>query len=342
MQDRASATPSEASLPQTVCAAWEPAAWRDVNVAAAVSGGADSVALLRALHALKREAAGRGRLVVLHYDHRVRSDRSATDADWVAQLAQSLGLEAILGRSDESGPRSEQQLRDERRAFFRQAVQQAGARYLATGHTADDQAETVLFRALRGSGVRGLAGIRPTAPLTEACALVRPLLAAPRSEVEAFLRAIDQPHREDATNAADDFTRNWLRNRVLSQLEERIPAARANLAGLADHAAEACDTLDTLAQRLLADAATREPTGWRFDPRRLNGEPPGLVTTAVRLAWRQAGWPEQAMTAAAWRRLAELATLATAFPPEVFPGGVRAESSDGCLVLASPGAAGSC
>ncbi|QDT69638.1 tRNA(Ile)-lysidine synthase [Planctomycetes bacterium MalM25] len=342
MQDRASATPPADDLDQRVRAAWPPAVWRDVNVAVAVSGGADSVAMLRGLHALKDEAGGRGRLFVLHYNHRARSEASTGDSLWVSELANTLGWDSITGLSSQSGARSEQQLRDERRSFFRQAIQDAGARYLATGHTADDQAETVLFRALRGSGVRGLAGIRPTAPLTEACTLVRPLLSVRRSEVEAYLRSIDQPHREDATNAADVHTRNWLRNQVLPQLEERVPAARANLAGLADHAAEASDTLEALADRLLGEAALREATGWRFDSRRLADEPPGLVTAAIRLAWWRAGWPEGAMTAAAWRRLGELATLAAPFAAEVFPGGVRAESRDGCLVLASSESPGSC
>lgn len=334
MQDRASATPPDDTLPARVRAVWPPAQWREVNLAVAVSGGADSVALLRFLHAIKAEAGGRGRLFVLHYDHAMRGEASAADARWVAKLAASLGCESILGLSETGGPRSEQQFREERRAFFRQAVEEAGARYLATGHTADDQAETLLFRAVRGSGLRGLAGIRPFAPLTEACTLVRPLLSIRRKEIESYLQAIGQPNREDASNTANDYTRNWLRNQVLPQIEERFPAARVNLAGITEHAAEACETLDALAARLLEGAAMREANAWRFDSERLASEPPGLVTTAIRLAWREAGWPEQAMTAAMWRRLTELATLATPFPAETFPGGVRAESVASRLVLA--------
>lgn len=280
---------------------------------------------------------------MLHYDHAAR-DGSADDARWVAGLAESLALQRVAERATDSQRQSEESLRDARRSFYRSACHSVGARLLATGHTADDQAETVLFRALRGSGVHGLAGIAPRAPLDDACTLVRPLLRVTRDDVLAYLDAIGQPYRTDPSNADEAYTRNWLRHRLLPMAEQRVPGSRANLANLAVHAAEVAATLQWLAEQVLDESSepgAGGPPAWRLRRAALAAAPPLLVTEALRLAWRRSGWPEQAMTASAWRRLAELATMAADAPPEVFPGAVRVEAAGGYLLLAGD-TAGSC
>ncbi len=341
MQDRAFSTNDERhpakpgrdrDLAHQIEAAWPVASWRDVHVAVAVSGGADSVALLRGLHAAKQRAGGRGGLSVLHFDHAVRGEASAEDARWVEELAAGLGLACQIGRNRCPASPDEASLREARRGFLRQAVARLGVRYLATGHTADDQAETVLFRALRGSGLRGLAGIRPTAPLSEACTLIRPLLGTTRLEIEAYLASLGQAYREDASNQQTNYTRNWLRHRVLPLIEERLPEARQQLTTLAEHAAESAGCLEELADELLSASAS----GMTFDRAAMASRPASLVAESIRLAWRRAGWPEQAMTAPAWRRLAELARSGDPQPAEMFAGGVRAESVGGKLVLSRP------
>lgn len=322
-----------------VAAAWPVAAWRDVNVAVAVSGGADSVALLRALLVAKRSAVGRGEIFVLHFDHGVRETASAHDAAWVESLADDLGLRCVLGRSTPDGPpsespSSEEALRNERRAFYEQSVNELGARFLATGHTASDQAETVLFRLLRGTGARGLAGIRQTAALTTQCALVRPLLGITRDQVVAYLAALGQAHRNDETNASDDYTRNWLRHQVLPLLAERFPAVSGNLTACAERAAETTDLVQSLAADLLAGAASVDgPERIRFDTATLATQPPTLVAEALRLAWRRAEWPEQKMTAEHWHRLVALAVPGGEENTVMFPGTVRAERIGTQLVL---------
>lgn len=327
--------PAKASVEAIFTDAWPVAGWRDVNVAVAVSGGADSVALLHAVATAKRQAAGRGEVFVLHFDHRVRDERSAGDAAWVEALAKGSGARFVVGRSASSGPRGEEALRDERRAFYEESVDQIGARFLATGHTADDQAETVLFRLLRGTGPRGLAGIRPFTPLNAQCVLARPLLSVTRAQVIAYLTAVDQIHREDETNASDNYNRNWLRHRVLPLLAERFPAAAANLAASASRAAETTDLVESLAADLLANAASPDgPDRIVFDTVLLATQPPALVVETLRLAWRRVGWPEQKMTAEHWQRLATLAAAGAADEARVFPGVVRVQRLGTQIVLA--------
>ncbi|HEX5104177.1 MAG TPA: tRNA lysidine(34) synthetase TilS, partial [Pirellulaceae bacterium] len=192
---------------------WPPDEWRDVTVLVAVSGGADSVALLRGLHQLK--AAGEGRLVLAHFNHRLRGAESDADQALVEELARRLGLEAVVGARGREGEgergRSEESLRELRYEFLAAAADKVGARFVATAHTADDQVETVLMNVLRGTGLAGLAGIPRVRRLTDAATLIRPLLNVTRAEVLEYLHSLGQSYRDDATNQSADYTRNRVR-----------------------------------------------------------------------------------------------------------------------------------
>lgn len=349
MQDRALSTTAAddgaSRLDASLVKSWPASDWCDLRVAVAVSGGPDSVALLHALVPAKQAAGGRGDLVVLHFDHQVRGDVSRRDAEWVRDLAEGLGLKSLVKTSPTAGARSEEALRDQRREFYRQAADSLGARFVATGHTTDDQAETVLFRLLRGTGVRGAAGIRPIAPLTPTCSLVRPLLGATRGDVLAYLAAISQPFCTDATNSQDAYARNWLRNQVLPQLAERFPTAAKELTSFAERAAETSDLVEMLAADLLRRASETTLTAEghvTLQTAVLAQSPQALVVEALRLVWREAGWPLQAMTSGHWRQLGELATSAKPQAAVVFPGNVRVERVGDVLVLAGPKTIGSC
>ena len=209
-------------------------------MAVAVSGGADSVALLVLLVELRREFGIV--LSVAHVNHKMRGPESDEDEGFVATLAnqhkleffvRTLPVEGAKGRGIEAAARK---LRYE---FFRELAQTAKITKIATAHTLDDQAETVLLRIFRGTGIRGLAGIHPRLKLEhngQTCGEVaRPLLRIRREELRQFLRDRNQPWREDSSNQDPTFLRNKLRMSVLPALREAFgDAALENLADLAE------------------------------------------------------------------------------------------------------------
>jgi tRNA(Ile)-lysidine synthase len=242
-------------------------------IVVAVSGGADSTALLLLLADLAPQLGLD--LHVAHFDHRLRPRASAKDAQFVADLAQQHGATIRIGRA-ETPPKSEDEARELRYAFLRRAAREVGATRIATGHTRDDQAETVLLHATRGSGLAGLAGMRP-----QRDDVVRPLLAIGRADTETVCRDAKITPREDRSNADPKYARNRIRHTVLPELERINPQARAALARLADAAAAASDATRRAAEQSL-DAATT-PTGLALD--RLD---PAVRDDALALAWSRA------------------------------------------------------
>jgi tRNA(Ile)-lysidine synthase len=199
------------------------------RVGVAVSGGADSVALLRLLLDLRRDL---GIVVaVVHLNHRIRGAAADEDAQFVAQLAAQHGLELHADIADAPAYARAHQLsleaagRELRYRFLGRLISAGKLTRVATAHTIDDQAETVLLRVIRGAGTRGLAGIhheRSADPETEdRHAIIRPLLATRRSDLQDYLRAISQPWREDASNRDLAFLRNRVRHELLPLLQEQ-------------------------------------------------------------------------------------------------------------------------
>ena len=241
------------------------------RIGVAVSGGIDSVALLRLLLELRGELGIV--LSVVHFNHRLRGAESGADAAFVENLAREHGLDFLCDSDDVAGHASEQGVsveaaaRELRYGFFRHLLSvegtfeakapsqsEAGARgaegaapqslsrldKVVTGHTLDDQAETVLMRVIRGTGLSGLSGIHPRIVVENdsgaICGeIVRPLLETRRCELEQYLRDIGQPWREDSTNSSHAFTRNRLRHLVIPLLEREFnPAVAQSLAELAE------------------------------------------------------------------------------------------------------------
>jgi tRNA(Ile)-lysidine synthase len=200
----------------------------DARVVVAVSGGPDSVCLLHVLRELKIRVAG-----VAHVNHQLRGEASDADERFVADLTRAMGLRFHSRAAPCVAGNLEQTARLARREFFDDLVRRGLADRIALGHTRDDQAETVLFRMLRGSGLAGLAGILPVT----AEGLVRPLLGVTRGEVETFLRERSIPWREDSSNRDQRFSRNRIRHELLPRLKQewnpRLTEALAQLADLA-------------------------------------------------------------------------------------------------------------
>jgi tRNA(Ile)-lysidine synthase len=209
------------------------------RVAVAVSGGADSVALLLLLLELRSELGIV--LSVAHVNHQLRGAESDGDESFVAKLAEVRGLEFHSRRApvNPSGPAIENTARKLRYDFFRRLAAEKLATKIATGHTLDDQAETVLLRIFRGTGIRGLAAIHPRLLLedgaTRRCELVRPLLSARRKDLREFLQIEGQGWRDDSSNDNVAFLRNRVRHRLLPSIEDEFgEAAVEHLAELAE------------------------------------------------------------------------------------------------------------
>ena len=202
------------------------------SVLVAVSGGPDSVALLHILNGL-REQLGL-HLEVAHLQHGIRGEEAREDSRFVAALAQSLKLPFhlkevnILGMKEAAGKGNLEELaRQERYHFFTGVAQKRKLRKIATAHTQDDQAETVLMWFLRGCGTKGLAGISPLHVLGganggAAITLVRPFLEITKAEILDYLREMQLPYRIDETNKDPALLRNWIRLRLLPEVTGRI------------------------------------------------------------------------------------------------------------------------
>ncbi|MBI2827120.1 MAG: tRNA lysidine(34) synthetase TilS [Planctomycetia bacterium] len=331
--------PLEAHL----AAVWPSERWQVVTVLVAASGGADSVALVRALASLRSAAGGQshvGRLAVAHFNHGLRGPESDADERFVVALCRQLHLECCVGRAqahplprvgfakrvdkgeledsnlgdfgdmDNRDRPSEESSRAARYEFLTATARRLGARYVVTAHTADDQAETILHHVLRGTGLAGLAGIPKARELADGIALVRPLLGARRAEVLAYLAHLRQPFCEDRTNRDPSYTRNRIRHELLPLLARDYSACVVDsLLRLGTLAAEAQAVIEEQASAL-ADTCLKEADATRvtIDSRPLAAAPPYLAREALITIWRRQGWPIGAMGFAQWRQLAALAT----------------------------------
>jgi len=203
----------------------------------ALSGGLDSAVLLDLLVGLRER--WNWSLSAAHFDHRMRAE-SGSDADWVKALCDRMGVPCRVGRSPVV-PRSEAEARDLRYAFLSRARDARGGGWLVTAHQADDQAETVLFRMIRGSGLTGLAGI----PARRPPGVVRPLLPFWRAEIEDYARARGLAYLSDPTNLDISFARNRIRHVLIPGIEAKgRPDFRRQLLRLSDLAGRAARVID--------------------------------------------------------------------------------------------------
>jgi tRNA(Ile)-lysidine synthase len=200
----------------------------DDRVLVALSGGVDSVVLLHLLKSASNELQIEVRAA--HFDHAMRTD-SAADAEWVRAVCSAWHIPLTAARADRP-LRGETAARLARYEFLERAARATRSSRIATAHHADDQIETVLFRLLRGTGMRGLAGI----PVRRG-RFIRPLLRFHKSELLAYAAAHDIAFREDPSNAQLDYARNRLRRTVLPALDAVRPEAAAAVLSLARHAA---------------------------------------------------------------------------------------------------------
>ena len=305
------------------------------GILAAVSGGADSVALL---HLLAQSCPPEGKLAIAHVNHGQRGADSDGDAAFVKDLAAEYQLRYFEHRLETKMTLCENSARHFRYDFLVQQAERIGFRYLATAHTADDQTETVLHRILRGTGLAGLVGIVPTRVLTPAVTLLRPMLHVRRKEIIAYLESLGKTFREDKTNVENQFTRNRIRNRLLPMLREdfnpQIDEAVCRLATLAtENEAVLSELLDELIDRASSGGIIVEqfPERIVLDVLPLQHYSLPVLRELLIRVWKRQGFPMREMDYVHWSALAKI--VQTPGKRLDFPGGIVAERTQNRFVI---------
>jgi tRNA(Ile)-lysidine synthase len=290
------------------------------RISVALSGGADSVALLLTLHAANstsRGGLGIG-LTATHINHHLRGAESDVDQQFVEDLCISLDIPLHLHHADvparlaktraDGDPETiEEAARNARYDFFTTLLASGHADSILTAHTLDDQAETVLMKLLRGAWTEGLSAIHPVVTLPKG-KIVRPFLETRRADIEAYLKSANQPWREDSTNTDTAFTRNKIRHELLPQLRDQLRAYNPNLdqtlANLAELAREEESRWQTELSKILpqlllpgkpvrgggrAVSTTPGQSAISIELDRLRALDPALRRRVIRAAARQLG-----------------------------------------------------
>ncbi len=298
----------------TVSRAWLSLGEPPPGLVVALSGGPDSVALLRALR-----ACGHGPVIAAHLNHTLRGADSDADEAFCAALGAACHRIDVAAIARAEGGNVEAVARRERYEWLVEVARGHRMRFVATAHTAGDQAETVLHRVIRGTGLEGLRGIAPRRKLSDGVEAVRFLLQTGRAEVMEYLSQIGQPWRHDATNDDTRLTRARIRHELLPLLRDGYnPRVEEVLGRLAAQAEEWAAEEEAEAASLLARA---ESCPNLLDASVLEASSRRLVRAALRLWWRREGWPMGGMGLEHWQGAAGVC-LGEATARDL-PGGVR-------------------
>ncbi|MBI5191069.1 MAG: tRNA lysidine(34) synthetase TilS [Nitrospirae bacterium] len=305
------------------------------GVVVAVSGGPDSVAMLRVLAGLAPELGIR--LTVAHFDHGFRPE-SASEAEFVAGLAKGLGIPCVVERSDlkerlRLAPENKQAAaRRARYDFLYRVADDHGAHRIAVGHTADDQAETWLMREVRGSGMAGLASRPPVSGR-----VVRPLIGASRADIEAYIAEHNIPFVTDPSNLMPVYLRNRLRLEVMPILKDINPRVVEAVGQAADILREEDRFLDAYTEDLLRTVMSLAPDGvCRIELAAFSGLPLAIKRRALRLAVRRVKGDLLGLSFGHVAEAVESITTGGTGRGVDMPGGVRVERSYGHLLVYMP------
>ena len=337
---------SSKSILRTILDQWPIQLWQGSTIVAAVSGGADSTALLDALFQIRPDT---DRLIVAHFNHALRGEESDADQAFVESHAARLGLKCIVrraSRTDISNP-NENKLRKLRHQFLMEVAKGHCARWIAMAHHADDQVETFLHHLLRGSGPSGLSGIHAFRTLDASTEIVRPMLCVRRAEILAYLAERQHAFRVDRSNGSLDYTRNRIRNELLptlrsftnsESLDRRLLQARELIAE--EHA-----VFVEMADRWLAkigyasedNTVASQASLFSVPVSMCRNEPWPIIREALVMIWHRMDWPLREMNHQHWRKMQKLIEIAsqTTHPKQLeLPGQVIASCRKGTLRIA--------
>ena len=340
--------------------------WEKYRVCLAISGGPDSVALLRAMASIAEQNELQKNLLVATVNHGLRGKESDDEAIFVKDLAFSLGLSAVIKSVDSEFLKSEVQrtkslenaARNARYQLLLEAAEQGGARYVLTAHHRDDQLETILFRLMRGAGFESIRGMKVFRPLNDAVVLARPMLAVTRQEVLEYLSELHQDYKTDSSNVSPKHTRNRIRNELVPTLNSIFPEQwQRNLLRHVSACNEIHERLEREVCKLESDllVESRRNVIWRqtlnalratnthdaqdsfLDPdsiafplSTLQQAPEEVLRVFFRRVWQRQKWPVVDMSAEEWSRLAK-AVKTGAFTNQ-FPGNIVLTYSNNGLI----------
>ncbi|WP_167747162.1 tRNA lysidine(34) synthetase TilS [Cohnella luojiensis] len=266
------------------------------SVVAAVSGGPDSMALLHLLRSMAEIEPFR--IVVAHANHQFRGAESDAEAELVASIAREWGMQletAELGLPayiESTGMNPQSASREKRYEFLKQVAAKHSCAYLLTGHHADDQAETVLMRILRGTGISGLAGI-PNRRKEEQLELIRPLLRITKCELLEYCKRNGVPYAVDSSNVDRHYFRNTIRLDLMPMLEKYNPKLKASLVRLADMATADDDYMEAQTLQTFYREVTPSGEGFRLERRRFRGLHVALQRRLIKLILNCSSSPVQ-------------------------------------------------
>lgn len=285
------------------------------KIVLAVSGGADSLALLCCLSALRAAGLLDAALTIGHINHQLRGADADADERFVAERAKDLQLPVVIKRIDVGRCADEKKLSIEtaarklRTEALMDIARQAGCNLIATGHNKNDNAETIVQRLRRGTGLRGLAGIWPKKSFPENITFIRPLLWAGRDEIIQYLRHLGRQWRHDRTNIDTAYTRNYIRHRLLPELQAQCRGRIIEqLSELARHCrAYHCSVMEKTEKTWLEVVTTKGPCRVEFDIKVFTRHPPWVKVALARKALLRLGCGERALTRLHYEKILNLA-----------------------------------
>lgn len=296
------------------------------SVLAAVSGGPDSVFLLHALARLKSKLKLK-KIAACHLDHGLRGKESSADALFVRRLCEGLGVEHFhkkvsLKELKEKARSTEEVGREERYKFYKEAAARAGADVIATGHTLDDQAETVLMRLVKGASLKGVVGISPARP-EGPFRLIRPLAWTEKAAIRAYLDEHGLAYRIDSTNLQPVYFRNVVRAEIIPFLEKYNPRLKRVLCNLAEHLREDFDFIDRERARIQPAIVRGGAGGVRIDLKDLVVQPRALQKEILRAALEKAGGEIKKLSFKHWKDMEHFIRYKRKGNSLDLPGGIR-------------------
>ncbi|MDP2928517.1 MAG: tRNA lysidine(34) synthetase TilS [Candidatus Omnitrophota bacterium] len=305
-------------------------------VLVAVSGGSDSIFLLQVLSHLKNKLKLK-KLIVCNLDHGIRGKESSEDSLFVKRVVEDLRLEFIHKKIDLSKNRSrglstEEVARLERYKFFNEAADRCKANIVATGHTLDDQAETILMRIIKGTSLKGIIGISPVRG-EKGIKIIRPLFELEKREIEECLKGCGAAYRIDSTNAEPVYFRNVVRKDIIPFLEKYNPRLKRSLCSLAEHLREDFEFIREAKCRVRGQGSGVRGSGIEIRLKDITIQPGALQKEIIRDVLDKIGGEVKRLTFRHWKEMEQFIKHKRKGASLDLPGDIRVTRTASSLVF---------